>query len=325
MSRAGSQQAEYIAYAVVVFIDTLVLRHLRQEHQLAALTASAASPSVARRRSSAKESEMERDALSPMQADLSQVKLESEESLVYDRRARRLENSVSAYQIFIPGKRYVGKWMLALKKGAASDATTPMLCCVTPGGLVLLLPALRLIVPLYWREIGDCRAKKERVTFVHSYTLPDNGKHVVDHWTFVMPRGAVLERAMVDMQEKSTAFASKPLPKMYPPRPPTAAAKPSQALVMPMAPATQEEAAVVDRSVDSLQQARAQENRTLRQLSGGSKAPPAAAKGTARLARPKGTTRGVKTPDPRSFTMRFVSGALEIGDADSSSEDDADE
>jgi hypothetical protein len=215
MCRAGSQQGEYISYAVVVLIDTVMLRYQRQAQQLETLAAEN-STSVVRRRSSAKEKEVEKDTVAAMKIDLTamNMKLETEESLLFDKRALRLENSVSSYQIFIPGIRYIGRWVLSLKKSRPSDHTTPCLCAVAPMGLVVLLPTQRLMVPLFWREISECKSKKERLVFIHTYKMPVAGKEVVDYWTFIMPRAQQFERAMLSMVESAATFQSKPLPKM---------------------------------------------------------------------------------------------------------------
>jgi hypothetical protein len=89
MAGANSKISQYVVEAVIVFVDTLVLRWQRMEfeRQQQETAIGSARPSI----------------------DI------NDEVLVFDERALRLPNSVSSYSVFIPGARFAGQWALGLR------------------------------------------------------------------------------------------------------------------------------------------------------------------------------------------------------------------
>lgn len=104
LAGANSQLSETVVDAVVVFIDTIILRWERTcFEQAQEETAIGSSP-------------RSKDA--------------EDETLVFDERALRVANSVSSYHVFIPGMRFLGQWSLGLR-AIKVRGDGMVLCCVS--------------------------------------------------------------------------------------------------------------------------------------------------------------------------------------------------
>lgn len=146
--------------------------------------------------------------------------------LLFDRRALRNKDALSATQITIAGKRFVGKWALTkISVVGPSVATTDCVIIPSPVAFVILLPVQGVFVPLYWRECPSFGSKKE--VFGLKHIMP-GGPAGGTAFTFNLVSSALLEVTVQEtlklVFEGTYAKDRKlALPMLYPPAIPQSA------------------------------------------------------------------------------------------------------
>jgi hypothetical protein len=202
-----------------------------------------------------------------------------DEELVFDKRALRMPNSVSSYQIFIPGVRFTGQWLLTYMKKVtriehvfssliafltrfkvgSNTPSTPMICCCTPLGLCMMLPVQKLLVPLFWSEIGTTKVKKDLLSFVHTVTAAVGGEEQSQNWSVRVADASAMNAAMQKALHDRLLATSRPYPSIYPPPKPEGMKQ--NALSLPQAPSNETEAKARDETVSKIQRERAEKLR----------------------------------------------------------------
>jgi hypothetical protein len=88
LCRTGSSQPELVVMAIVVFMDCALLRWTRKMHDLTQLD-----------NVQIEDGDTDADV--------------EEQTLLFDKRALRVEGCMSSREIFIPGTRFVMQWLLS--------------------------------------------------------------------------------------------------------------------------------------------------------------------------------------------------------------------
>lgn len=184
-----------------------------------------------------------------------------QESLLMDKRVARNITCVSSDEVFVGGTRFVCQWVASLaRKVDDHSPSLPAVCCVSPTGLLVMLPVQRLLVPLLWKEVSGLAAKKELVSFTHS--LATDTPQI---WWLRVPSSAggtvAFEAALKsELNRGKGAQLGQPWPNSYPPpRPPGALATD---LTLPSPPTNAAEAATRRSTLEALYEMRGREQAT---------------------------------------------------------------
>lgn len=117
-----------------------------------------------------------------------------------------------------------------------------------------MLPVQKLLVPLFWNEVGDWRAKKDMFSFAHT-VVESEDESTVQHWNIRVHDAAALQHAVEAALSDRISVQSRPFPSLYPPPRPVGS---KSAMAMPVAPTTEAEAKERDENVSKIQRERAE-------------------------------------------------------------------
>ncbi len=182
----------------------------------------------------------------------------SKETLLMDKRIVRDITCVSSDVIFITGTRFVCQWVSShARKVDDHTPSAPAVCCVSPNGLLVLLPVQRLLVPLLWHELSGVAAKKDLLWVVQ--TPPSSS--ALTWWLRVVANAgsaAAMEAALKhEVGRAKSAHPVKAWPNSYPP--PRAIGTTSTDLALPTPPQSASEAARREATLEALYEMRAHE------------------------------------------------------------------